>query len=277
MDENRVPQEATVLAQGLEEGSPKTLKSSLPAQTVSDSKSGKFVIRGLPPGKYGVVAMVPTEEVGVSIQSESKTITLENENDTKSAALVLKRSAGISGRIRTRDGAGVQDASILATASSQSPFIPVPRADGCGRAVVTGIPKAASSVDVLVEAVGIGRRATRQAIGPVGALDIVLDPDSNGTLVLADSRPDHRKVAIYHEGVSDTWGDLARWGGLNGAGAGVGELRAPLMAPGTYRACDSASLQEDLKRAAKAPDRCVEGYLPPAGEPIWWSRRPGDE
>jgi hypothetical protein len=268
-DEKGLPQQASVLAQSLEAGNADALRSLLPAQTVSDPEKGRFAIRGLPPGKYGVYALVPTDDVGASIQSETAMITIEAEHGaTERASLVFRRTDGIVGRVRTLDGASVQDATVFALAT-ETPYMPMPmvRTDADGF-FVTSVPKTASSVDVLVEAVGVGRRATRQQVASGEPLDVRLDPESNGTLiVVSDGRSASRKVLVYHEGVSDSWDNLARWGRWNGSVGGTDELRVPLMAPGTYRACTSGSMRDSIDASAdKLPDRCVEGYLPPAGE-----------
>jgi hypothetical protein len=142
------------------------------------------------------------------------------------------------------------------------------RTDADGR-FVTSVPKTAASVDLLVEAVGVGRRATRQPVGPGGSVDVLLDPELSGRLVvLADSRSDDRGTFVYHEHVLDAWNDLVRWGEWNGEVAGIGELRAPLMAPGMYRACAAAaSIRAQVEAGAeKLPDWCTEGYLAPGGE-----------
>ena len=267
-DERRVPQQATVLAQNLGEADAEAFPSTFPAQTVSDGETGKFALRGLSPGKYALYALVPTEEVGVSIQSEILTVTLKPEGAAEKASLVLKRTHGIEGRVRAPDGAGMPGATIFAIAT-EAPFVPVPlvRTDADGH-FVTSVPKTASSVDLLIEAIGSGRRATRQAVVPGRPVDLLLDPGSSGTLfIAADSRSDNPNVVVFHEGVSDDWDSLARWAQWHDSVAAGGELRAPLMAPGVYRACRAGSMRDDIEASVgKLPDRCVEGYLPPGSE-----------
>jgi hypothetical protein len=278
VDEAGAPQAAGVVAVLLAESASKpSLTASEPFSTVSDAETGEFVIRGLSPADYSVMARANRPSAAtdgapqVLLQSDDAIVSVTQPGSrvtSDGVSLVLRPSDAISGRVHTPDGVGVPDATVFAI-PAQAPYNAVrpAKTDGQGRYSVN-VPPRTSSVMVLIEAVGVGRRATRQATRENEPMDLVLDPASSGILLLeSDPTIEYGKVFVYHDGAIDGLRALERWAQAHGEG-GEGQIRAPYMSPGLYRVCVPGSMIEAFQMVyvGQPTEQCAEGDLRPGGE-----------
>jgi hypothetical protein len=278
VDETGIPQAATVTALPLAEPSTgPAFKASEPFQVASDPKTGKFVIRGLAPAEHSVFARAYRPGAGFPgaartlLESEVTKISLDSEASARKESdltLVLRPAGAVTGWVHTPDGVGIANATVFVS-PSQAPFNPIrPATTSAQGRFSADVPANTSSVMVLVEAVGVGWRMTRLAMREGEPLDLALDPASSGVLTLeADPALDYGPVFVYHDGAFDSLRALERWAQVHGESA-PGQLRAPLMSPGSYRLCMASGLRDAYRVGftSEPTERCAEGYLAPAGE-----------
>jgi hypothetical protein len=207
----------------------------------------------------------------VLLESEVRKVSLDSEPSTRSESdltLVLRRAEAVTGWVHTPDGLGVTNATVFVF-PSQTPFNPIrPATTNAQGRFSADVPANTSSVMVLVEAVGVGRRTTRLATRAGEPLDLALDPKASGILTVeSDPVVDYGPIFVYHDGALDSLSALERWAQVHG-GSAPGQLRAPLMSPGPYRLCVASGVRDAylVGFTSEPNERCADGYLQPGGE-----------
>ncbi len=231
---------------------------------VPTDPEGRFEIRGLSPGPYGV-------EAESADQTSDSVLTSVSDHFSPTVHLTLQADRILAGNV-VADSGPVASARVIAypVDSAGRPAtigLPEGRTDVRGRFEVK-IPRSAALVRLLVLAPGYDLALTRATRG--ASLVVPLSP-VGGTLHLASAPKAEGAVGLLLvQGEPIDLPRLELWARMNGVtGWHNGVLSVPAMPSGQYAYC-RLSLQEALLvvggAAAPTPAACTEGYLPAGGD-----------
>jgi len=216
---------------------------------------GKFSIRGIEPGTFGIQAELYPRTTGWVSAS------VEEGDPGPRLHLVAREQAEIKGRVTSAQGpvAGARIAAWPGVGSAMVADIVDAVTDPAGEFSVR-LPAGSGAVTVLVFAPGYALRMLAAAANPHAPLAISVEPAGGMLVVPADG-------ALVHGGTFAPVGMLALWLRMNGVPEDGKVLRVPNVEPGAYVVCppgpDYAAL---MKGGAPSAERCASGFLQPYGE-----------
>jgi hypothetical protein len=223
--------------------------------TLRPDRDGHFSVRGLPEGRYRVVASQ------VSRRSETVEVDIAEGGDQEDLVLVLWGER----RVRLRIVAGdrpVAGAAVGALPRFATPQGPMALAQGVSRpdgVVELQVPAGAVAVSAAVFPPGFAARTAWIELSDRELVEVDVPVDrSAGTLVLElpeCDRTRHGGFAVRHEGLVLPPNHLLGWARMHGEQAGsCGRLVVPMVAPGKYNLCIAGQ------------GTCDEGQLGPSSE-----------
>lgn len=241
-------------------------------QRKNRDERGEFQFDGLPPGRYKVSAVAPT-----NLASDEVPVTLEEEGGEARVRLVLRRTADVVVRVRSPEGTPVPGARVLALpAQAPNAGAPVEVSDLRGE-VTAHVPAGTIEVLIGVGAAGYASRMSRLGVSQ-GGLALLELSRHGGTLSLKLGSPlgEEALPVLYHGGTALAFPALTSSTLVPGGGPSPDSLSwtLPMMEPGRYTACVVAPSKHTwmsdrslrLGRAEGAP--CVTGLVGAGSELI---------